>query len=250
MKDTLFKKFCTAGQEADRYFQEGRYREAHAGYARLLHEIETSRLVDSYLLSKITLGLLMSHIKLGEYPKAFVIWNSNLEDSLFGLGIYGLEHAQTSVHDMICYDFVCAFLHSLSDGDKDDSAAAVNQYMSRICEHLFDSGDEKTLRQAISNWKQHLKEIFPSSLPHHAAKPLIETEQRLMAITGGGPVRLEGIGFPPPSVWEKPEGFREVSHVISFQPLDFSGNASKSAKDERDHSGPIDNGGAARKLKR
>ncbi|MCM2282506.1 MAG: hypothetical protein NDI61_11750 [Bdellovibrionaceae bacterium] len=242
MKDTLFQKFCKVGQEADALFHLGRYREAHVGYARLLQEIENSRLVDSYLLSKITLGLLMTHIKLGEYPQAFAIWNSTAEDSLFGLGIYGLEHAQTSVQDMICYDFVCAFLHSLSAGDKDDAATAVNQYMSRICEHFFDLSDEPMLRLAISNWKQHLKEIFGSSLPHASAKPLIETERRLMsalAIGRGGAVRLQGLGFPPLSAWEKPEGFREVSHIIPFQPLDFAG--------DEDASG---SGGAVRKLKR
>lgn len=234
MNETLFQKFCKVGQEADALFNQGRYHEAHTGYVRLLKEIETSRLVDSYLLSKITLGLLMTHIKLGEYPKAFAIWNANLEDSLFGVGIYGLEHAQTSVHDMMCYDFVCAFLHSLSAGDKKDSAKAVNQYMSRICEHLLEDGDKKSLRLAISNWKQHLKEIFGSSLPHAAATPLIEFERRL----GGDSVPLQGIGFPTPSVWEKPEGFREVSRLINFQPLNFKNEEA------------ADTGGPARKIRR
>lgn len=232
MNETLFEKFCKVGQEADALFNQGRYREAHTGYVRLLREIETSRLADSYLISKITLGLLMTHIKLGEYSKAFAIWNAEIEASLFGIGIYGLEHAQTSVHDMMCYDFVCAFLHSLSDGDKREAAKAVNLYMSRVCEHLTEEGDKKSMRMAISNWKQHLKEIFGSSLPHVAANPLIDAERLL----GGDPVPLQGIGFPPPSIWQKPEGFREVSRLINFRPLAFNGG--------------MEDGAAARKIKK
>ncbi len=217
MSHDLFSAFCRKGEAADALYNKGLFIEAHDAYAKLLLELENSRVFDSYLLSKITLGLLLTHIRSGKLQLAFTIWNANMEESLFGIGIYALEHAQTSIQDMLLYDFVCACLHSFSGGNKDGAASAVNQYMSRICEHLHEQADSATLRLAISNWKTHLKEIFGNSIPHRLAEPLITAERDLK----GEPLRLQALGFPSLSGWEKPEGFREMSHLISFEPLEF-----------------------------
>ncbi len=236
MSNDLFSQFCRKGEKADALYNGGHFTEAHDAYAKLLLELENSRVFDSYLLSRITLGLLLTHIRSGKLQPAFSIWNANMEESLFGIGIYALEHAQTSIQEMLLYDFVCACLHSFSGGNKDGAASAVNQYMSRICEHLREQQDTQTLRLAVNNWKTHLKEIFGNSIPHRFAEQLITAEREIK----GEPLRPQAIGFPALSAWEKPEGFREMSHLISFEPLEFGGSNEQPALGT--------NGGAARKL--
>lgn len=214
--ESIFKFVCTEGQKADQLYKEGRYREAQRSYLDLIGKIEETDQVDSYLLAKITLGLMLTHIKSGEVQKAFSIWNSHIDSSLFGIGIYGLENAQTNIDDMICYDFVCAYLHSVSESPKYECASAINTYMSRVCEHGFEQSDSELVRKAINNWKLHLAEVFKGSIPHNYALPLIETEKR-----HGQPVAQSGLQFSELTDWHRPENFREVSRVVKFQPLKF-----------------------------
>lgn len=238
MELPTFNSLCRKGEAADKLYNDGRLHEAQNAYTAILGDLERTGLIDSYLIAKTTLGLLLTNIRLGRFPDAFAIWNANIEESLFGIGIYALEHAQTSIHDMLLYDFVCACLHSFSDGDKDASGQAVNQYMSRVYEFLSEHEDQDPdlLRLAVSNWKTHLKEIFGTSIPHDLARPLINAERALAQ----GQVRPQALDFPPPSPWEKPEGFREVSIIIPFEPLRY-----RTAGKQR-----MEDGGAARKLKR
>ena len=211
MGDTQYKDFCTTGMKADKLYSEGRYREALTLYGRLLKDVERSGKAESFLVAKITLGLLLTNIRMGNFQEAVRIWTANLDESIYGIGIYGLEHAQTSIHDLICYDFVCAYLHSLTSEDKAQASTAVNQYMSRVCEHLREIGDQNLLRLAVSNWKQHLNEIFGSRLPFEAASSLIEIERDLFKDS----VKLQAIGFPQPSDWERPTHFQEMSRVAA-----------------------------------
>lgn len=203
------------GEMADDLFREGRPRDALQNYRRVLAEFDENGHIDSYIMAKITLGSLHCHIKLGEFKQAFDIWNSNLEDSLHGIGIYSLENAQTTVQDLITYDMLCAFLHTLTDSNPKDAAFAVNTYLSRVCEHALESGDRSLMTLALSNWKQHLREIFALSIPHEYAAPLIKFEKDL-----GHPVKPHPIEFPLPSEWERPSDFREMSRVAKINSLD------------------------------
>ncbi len=214
MADKQYKEFCVTGMKADALYNDSRYREAQAMYQRLLRDVERSGNLDSFLVSKITLGLLLTHVRMGQFQEAVAIWTANLDESLYGIGIYGLEHAQCSVHDLICYDFVCAYLHSLTASDKQEAAKAVNQYMSRVCEQLQETGETEYLKTAVSNWKQHLNEIFGSRLPMDVASSLIETERALF----GESTKHQPIGFPVPSDWDRPAHFQEMSRVVAATP--------------------------------
>lgn len=209
MDNARLEEFCRAGERADTYLRQGRAREALKVYNEMISKLEKTNDVDSYLLAKLTLGVLRCHVKLADFKSAFQVWNANIEDGFFGLGIYALESAQTTVNDMITYDMLCGFLHTLADAKPTEAGAAVNTYMSRVCEHCVDEADKRTLRMALSNWKQHLKDIFPTSIPHDYALALIKFEKEL-----GEPVRPEPIDFPYPTAWEKPADFREMSRVV------------------------------------
>jgi tetratricopeptide (TPR) repeat protein len=214
MTDAQLERFCKAGAQADHALAQGSYRDALAAYKMILSDIEKTGQLDSYLLAKVTLGSLRCHIKLGEFQKAIEIWNAHMDESLYGIGIYALENAQTKIEDLIVYDMLCAFLHSMVDGDKHQTAKAVNLYLSRVCEHAEEIGERALMVQALANWKSHLKEIYGGSIPHESAQELIRFEQAF-----GETVKPRPIDFPLPSSWERPNSFRETSTVVSKRAL-------------------------------
>lgn len=212
MDSKKLEKLCHLGERADKLLREGRTRDALKTYEEITSDLEQGAELDSYLMAKVTLGTLRCLVKLGEFKKAYQIWNAGLEESLHGIGIYALESAQTTVRDMITYDMLCAFLHSLAASEKDEAAAAINQYLSRVCEQAEEEGDRELMALAISNWKLHLREVFSSSLPHEFAKPLIHFEKEF-----GTSVKPRALDFPLPTAWEKPNDFREMSRVVHLK---------------------------------
>ncbi|MES2856871.1 MAG: hypothetical protein V4692_13465 [Bdellovibrionota bacterium] len=212
MDKQKLEEFCRSGERADTYLRQGRPRDALKTYLEMMGNLESGGQLDSYLVAKITLGVLRCHVKLGDFKTAFSVWNADLDEGLYGIGIYALESAQTTVHDMITYDMICGFLHTLAEADSNESAKAVNQYLSRVCEHAIEEADRATLRMALSNWKQHLRDIFRTSLPHDIAKPLIHFERQL-----GEVVKPSPIDFPLPTPWEKPHDFMEMSRVVQMK---------------------------------
>ncbi len=214
LNDAELEKFCAAGAAADAALARGEFRQALQNYSSIMAGVEKSGQLDSYLLAKVTLGTLRCHVKLAEFQQAVEIWNAHMDDSLYGIGVYALENAQTKIEDLLAYDMLCAFLHTVVDGDKSASAKAVNLYLSRVCEHAEENGERALMIQAIANWKTHLKEIYGGVVPQEAAKSLIAFEKKF-----GEVVKPRPIDFPMPSIWERPSSFRETSTVISKRAL-------------------------------
>lgn len=225
MTDSQIERFCKMGVEADNHLRSGRFREALNEYSAILKGVEASGELDSYLIAKITLGTLRCHIKLADFQSAMDIWNAHMDESLYGIGVYALENAQTKIDDLIVYDMLCAFLHTLIDGDKGKAAKAVNLYLSRVCEHAEETGERALMVQALANWKAHLKEIFGGSIPHDAATGLIKFEREF-----GETVRPRPIDFPLPAGWDRPSHFRETSTVVSRRNLQERNKKIKKAK--------------------
>ncbi len=212
MDKKLLQDLYIQGEQADELLKTGHAREAHKILSDLSTSVEKTGDFDSYLAAKLTLSHLRCLVKLGDFKTAYSVWNANLEDSLHGIGIYSLESAQTTVEDMIAYDMICAFLHTLADADKSATASAVNQYLSRVCEQSLEEGNRATMKLAISNWKQHLRELFGASIPIEFAKPLIKFEKTLDETVKPGPLE-----FPMGSAWEKPRDFLEMSRFAEIK---------------------------------
>lgn len=210
LSDDAIDRFCREGAAADEKASQGDHKGALTAYKKILESIEASGQLDSFLLAKLTLGCLRSLIKQGEFQDALEVWNAHMDQSLYGIGVYALENAQTRIDDLITYDMICAFLHTIVDGDKANAAKAVNLYLSRVCEHALENGERALMVQALSNWKAHLKEIFGGSIPQTAAGDLIQFERQF-----GEPVKPRQIDFPLPTAWQRPQDFRETSTVIS-----------------------------------
>jgi len=209
--DEMVEKLCHIGNEANKLYTSGFFSEAERKYFEILSSLEQSKKIDSYIVSKAVLGLLLTSIKSQNFERAITLWTNHGENSIFAVGISGLENAQTSVHDMFIYDFICAYLHSVSVNKPGESAKAVNLYMSRVCQHAFEIKDQKMIRLALSNWKQHLREVFDRPVPHDYAAELIRFEKKY-----GEVVPLMTIDFPKLTSWEKPNDFREMSRFIDI----------------------------------
>jgi len=218
MSDKLLAQFCEMGQKADEALKGGRTKEALLAYQNIIKKVEDSGELDSYLLAKVTLGALRAHTKLANFKEAIDIWNAHMDESLWGIGIYALENAQTRIEDLVVYDMLCAFLHTMIDGSRDQSAKAVNLYMSRVCEYAEETGERALMVQALANWKAHLKEIYQGSIPQPVAAELIHFERAF-----GETVKPRQIDFPLPSAWERPSSFRETSTVVSKKSLTSRG---------------------------
>ena len=212
MTKQRLEELCQRGNQADSFIREGRAREALKVLLEIVKDMEKKGDMDSYLSAKVTLGVLRCHVKLADFKSAYQVWNAELEESIYGIGIYALESAQTTVRDMVAYDMICAFLHSLAETESKEAGAAINQYLSRVCEQAIEDGDRSTMRMAVSNWKQHMKNVFGVTIPHQFVKPLIHFEREM-----GEPVQPAPIDFPAPNGWDKPSDFREMSRISEMR---------------------------------
>jgi hypothetical protein len=205
-------ELCELGEAADQLYLGGDYEGAEDAYMRVLRKMKNQSTIDSYLMSKLTLGMMLTLICSGKIQDAFNIWTASIEkeSSLFGIGIHGLENGQVSVKDTMLYDFICAYFHSLSGGDPKEAAEALNFYMNRICDYAKDN-DPELLPTALSNWILQIHNIFEGPPPktqledyEYWAKELGKTETQ------------PDVQFPEPSKWvpefaanidEQEEGF-------------------------------------------
>jgi hypothetical protein len=206
------QELCQRGEHAEQLLNDGHVREALKAFDEISADLEKKGDFDSFFAAKITLGQLRCQVKLGNFKAAYQIWNASVEDSLNGIGIYALENAQTTLADMIAYDMICAFLHTLGENDKRTVAAAVNQYLSRVCEQAYEDGNRMVMKAALSNWKQHLRSLFGVTIPHRIAEPLIQYERTL-----GESVRPQALEFPAGSGWERPSDFLEMSRFVEIR---------------------------------
>jgi len=191
-----FEDYCIQGDRADDLYKKKDFDKAEKEYHAMLKTMHGSGEIDSYIVSKITLGLLLTYIKKGEYDKAFEIWNSDPESNIFGIGVMGLgETFQVSMNDSMVYYFVYTFLYTLLDEEPSERADRIAEIMIMIINYAKDN-DENILPQAISNWKQFLTSVFDVFIPQQYTDQITEIETEL-----GATYPLIDIDFPNPSEW-------------------------------------------------
>jgi hypothetical protein len=194
-----FAEQCALGEQADALLAAGRHADARAAYESLSAKIEESKRVDSFIVSKVALGLLLTRIEQGDLQGAHSLWLSSLEDDrghgVLGIGIHGLETGQTSVHDLMVYFLISAYMHSLSSDPK-AALVGVNDFMKRVMQYAFEE-DPELLPLALNNWRLHLKEVFNGEeVPARASHLWMEAQLRY-----GKKVPEAPIAFPKPSRW-------------------------------------------------
>jgi hypothetical protein len=194
-----FAEQCEQGARADAALREGRYAEAREAYTQLAAQVAASQRVDAFIVSKAALGLLIALIHEDARQQAHSLWTSTLEDDhghgVLSVGIHGLENGQVSVHDLMVYFLVCAYLHSLGT-EPEAAVRGVNDFMGRVARHAFER-DPSLLPGVLNNWWLHLQEIFHHGLvPQSAAQEWMSVSERYARRVPTAPLT-----FPPPAPW-------------------------------------------------
>lgn len=190
-----FDELCKEGDAADALLNEQRFPEAERAYQNVLAQAKDSGVLDSFIVSKVALGLLMCMLGQSRDAEAHALWTKELKDGPLGMGIWGLENGQTSTHDLIVYFLVSAYLHSLST-DPESALSSVDDLMHRVSGYALED-DNSFLPILINNWNRHLEEIFEGQdIPDYARADLQELETRF-----GGDPGLPTIAFPHLSPW-------------------------------------------------
>jgi hypothetical protein len=185
---------CSRGQAADRALTAGDFAGAEASYRAVADTMLEARELDSFVCAKATLGLLLALVGQGRHADAHAVWIREIDDVPWGLGVYALEHGHTSVHDLMVYSLVSAFLHSLGAGDREAAADAVESLLGRVLAHA--AAEEPDLAPvALSNWRLHLHEIYEGEVPDRRARARAEAERQ------HGAAPLLPLRFAAPSPW-------------------------------------------------
>jgi hypothetical protein len=188
-----FEEQCRLGEQADALVGKGELEAGEKVFTELLGRVLEDKKLDSFIMAKLVLGLLLCLLRQARVQDAFEIWKSSLDDGTpIGIGVYALEQGQTSVHDLMVYFFLSGFLHSMST-DAEAAVPAVNDLMARICNYGFEE-DEKVLPVALNNWRLHLLELGDG-------KELASPERRDMLERYGREVEEGPLMFPGPSRW-------------------------------------------------
>ena len=163
MTEKLFEELCKLGNEADIEYGKGKILPAFESYNQILGTMLEIGDIDSFLISKGTLGILLSFIMTKQLAEAQQIWTTD-QDSLYWIGIDGLETGQVSVNDTILYMQVCAYLTAHSDKNTVEKADKVSSLYYRICKFTNHSVSSKK-PVMVSNWRLLLNGIFPDKIP-------------------------------------------------------------------------------------
>ena len=88
MNKQRLDELCLLGERADELLIRGLTREALKKFNDIGATLEKTGDLDSYLAARVTLSVLRCHLKLADFKSAFNVWNANIEDSVYGVGIY------------------------------------------------------------------------------------------------------------------------------------------------------------------
>jgi hypothetical protein len=196
MSENHFETLCRQGEQADRLSREGKHAEAEALYLSLFKDIRDGKEIDSFLVAKVTLGLILARLRAGKVQAAFDVWTQDPGDSLLGLGVQFIETGQVSPRDAVVYDFICARFHSLSGEDVADAGMAVSHYLARICDWA-EKNDRSMLPSAVAHWRQALQEVFGQAIPPEHLKAIEQVQKKHSLRVPHGAVT-----FPEPSPWK------------------------------------------------
>jgi len=195
MDDKFFRELCAAGDVADQKLLPSYPKTALAEYKKIFQKMMDSKEVDSFVIAKLTLGMMIAEIKLKNYKGAFDIWTAG-EDSMLCVGIRMIENAALSENDTILYLQIEAFLNSLSAGDKPQAARNVNSFAEKVCLYCEEK-NRPMLAGAVQNWRKHLNEVFENNIPPEYLTKLAAFEARLPGTPAASEFRMLA-----PSKWE------------------------------------------------
>ena len=151
----IFDELCSAGNEADALLDRGQYREALDAYAAIIQRSQTANLLDSFVLAKVTLSILLTRVRAGDPQGAHGLWTAPPE-TLIGQGVHFIETAQTSVEDLMLYGLISAHLHSMGV-DREAALSGLENSIQRVARYARDEAPH-LLPTVIGNWRAKSRE--------------------------------------------------------------------------------------------
>ncbi|MCP4133348.1 MAG: hypothetical protein GY754_20440 [bacterium] len=205
-----FDELSKLGTEADAFSRDGNYAKAIDTYFRITDNMVEDKNIYPYIAGKTVLGLLYTFINRDEIEKAFQLWSSHRETTIFGMGISALEEGLAAPHDTMLYFFICAYLVALTGMKPEVSAGVISLYMHIICSYALDE-DEDMIAPAFTVWKLSLLNIFNESnaIPARYFNEIKELEKNMdtAVLTMESVKLLESMDspefdLPVPGVWD------------------------------------------------
>jgi len=191
-----FQELCLFGESADAFCLDRKYDAAEKIYLDIIKELEESKKMDLFVISKAVLGLLYTYVKSENYNKAFDLWTGQTENSPIELGLMGIEETfQTSSHDAMTYYLLCSFLISITSEEKDEIAKQISFYMNNVMDYALES-EKEMIPLAINNWMKHLIYIFKGNIPKEYTDEIKNYEKKIGSVES-----IEDIYFPALSKW-------------------------------------------------
>jgi hypothetical protein len=166
--------------------------------------------IDTYLMAKATLGVMLAYVQLGEFQEAHSIWTCG-DESHWRIGTLSIDEGALSVSDTILYMQLTAFLHSLSAGDKGQATVAVNTVCNTLCNY-YQENEPDLLSEMLNQWRLYLGEIYEKKVPPEAQQEL-RTFSAQAGVKPSGYGKLKFIRFP--ESWESPGDVVDVIHPSS-----------------------------------
>ena len=186
------------GAKADRYLARGQNHLARAEVLQLAQKLLASGKVPAPWAAKASLTHLLADLADRDQTSGQKVWLGQSENKILRLGIDFMEAGQTSLHDLLIYQQISAYFHSLNP-DISSAKTGVNGLMSKVCEECAKSAPALS-RIALCNWYLYLKEIYEAEPPPEA---LVEWKKAVES--SGLRVKPKVISFPNPDSWELEE---------------------------------------------
>jgi len=156
----VFTEWCALGQRGDDLLADGHLDAALAVHRDLLARISASKVIDSLLVAKSVLSILLCNTLQGEAQSVNVTVTKEMgnDESLEAIGVYALQRGQTEVHDLMIYYTILAWMYSNAAGDQESAAQAVDRYMHTVCDYALEK-DQSLFPQVLINWRAFLQEL-------------------------------------------------------------------------------------------
>jgi len=185
------QNFFKMGEQADALMNQGDTRQAISIYSDIGREMTRLRVVDLYVVGKITLGTLSALAKDEAWEPAFKIWTA--KDGLYALGISGIEQGQISVYDAMLYRLISARLHGLASRPAQEAKAAVDETLAVIVDWARAEKQDSWLPFVVGTWLNCYDNITNGQIPS-------EWRREIESRTGLSATRAVWT-YPVPDAW-------------------------------------------------
>ncbi len=196
LTETEFAKLAEEGTKADDILFSEETKKAIECYGEIVREMKTTGCIDSYIMAKVTLGTLIALIKQDAMHHCFDIWNSEVGESYYGIGIYALENGQASNDDIISFQLVRAYLHSRAVHSESDCKETVDAILEP-CFKYAQSKKPSLMPLLLGNWFGIYINIKGEYLPSSWVDPIMDRAKQNKIEN----IETLGINFPHLDNW-------------------------------------------------